>query len=209
MAIGQPDELDELIDFLVDKRPGIRGQAAELILGLTGSPEGLDRLKAKTNKLLVFTLRLLGETDEGVSKTVLSALVNMAHDKDLSQALVKQNVVNRCMDYLKERTCKHPRLLVSRTVNAKSNNSALCADGASTSRQSAYGCVCGCTAHASVQRAGGSYWHSCSVRNGCTIVRVAVCALQIMLLNNLTACSEDACNQLMQLGQEKLQGLNL
>lgn len=107
------DELDELIDFLVDKRAAVRVQALDILLGLTGSPEGIERLRAKADKLLVFALRLVCDQTAEVASKCLSVLVNLAHEEDFAAKLLKSNAVNRCMDYLTEGTCSQPRLLVS------------------------------------------------------------------------------------------------
>ena len=57
--------------------------ALDIIVGLTGSPEGIEKLKGKLEKLLVFALRLVPVPDPKpqaveASEKTLSALVNLA-----------------------------------------------------------------------------------------------------------------------------------
>ncbi len=54
----------------------VRKGAAELVQGLTGSPEGLQQLMSAADKLLPALLRRLSD-DAAVSKPVLTALVNL------------------------------------------------------------------------------------------------------------------------------------
>jgi hypothetical protein len=42
-------ELDELIGFLTDKREPLRMGALEILLGLTGSADGLSKLRSRAN----------------------------------------------------------------------------------------------------------------------------------------------------------------
>lgn len=110
------DELDELIDFLVDKRAAVKLQALDILLGLTGSPEGIDRLKTKLDKLLVFTMRLICDEQKEAAHKVLSVLVNLSQDPDVAAKMLKMNAIKRSMDYLKEGQCSQPRLLVGHGV---------------------------------------------------------------------------------------------
>jgi len=43
------DELDELIGFLSDARAPLRKGALDIVLGLTGSAEGLSKLRSRAS----------------------------------------------------------------------------------------------------------------------------------------------------------------
>jgi len=53
-------------------------QAAELVEGLTGSPEGLAQLSASADTLLPPLLRLVPARDSDASRAALVALVNLS-----------------------------------------------------------------------------------------------------------------------------------
>ena len=55
-----PDALDELLDFLADKRAGMRARAAGVIQGLTGSNDGISTLIERKSRLIPALLHLLG-----------------------------------------------------------------------------------------------------------------------------------------------------
>lgn len=62
------DELTELIEFLNDVRSNIRKMAAEIVKGLTGSPQGLETLLPKARSLLPSLFRLLHDPHHEISK---------------------------------------------------------------------------------------------------------------------------------------------
>jgi hypothetical protein len=75
--------------------------------------QGVARLSPVFDRLLSALLRLLCAPDEAASEDAAGALVNLSsQDPNVVEALLKLNAVGRVMDYLKEGTCKHPRLLV-------------------------------------------------------------------------------------------------
>ncbi|KAL4446340.1 hypothetical protein ABPG77_003147 [Micractinium sp. CCAP 211/92] len=97
-------ELDELIEFLSDQRPPIAQHAAELVQGLTGSPEGVARLAGKAGTLMPPLLRLV-PGPAATSRAALVALVNLSQEPAVQQRLLELNAVGRCMDYVREKAC--------------------------------------------------------------------------------------------------------
>ncbi|GAB4814226.1 hypothetical protein N2152v2_001272 [Parachlorella kessleri] len=112
------DELDELIDFLSDKRPQIKLHAVELVQGLTGSPEGIAHLSGRSATLLPALFRLVG--DEQASRGAMVSLVNLSQEPSVQQQLLSLSAPSRCMDYIRERTCPHNDLLVMLLANLTS-----------------------------------------------------------------------------------------
>ncbi|KAL6780249.1 FAM203 family protein [Auxenochlorella protothecoides] len=110
------DELQELIEFLSDKRAPVRTHAAELVEGLTGSPEGMSTLSNRADTLLPPLLRLIADTTEA-SRPALTALVNLAQEPGVQSALLALHAPARAMDYLRENACAHPGLLISLLAN--------------------------------------------------------------------------------------------
>ena len=91
--------------------------ALDIIIGLTGSPEGIEQLKIKLEKLLVFSLRLVPVTDPEphalqASEKTLTALVNLAQDRVAVAKMHGMHVIGRLMDYMREKSCPHFRLMV-------------------------------------------------------------------------------------------------
>ena len=48
----EKDELDELVEFLSDKRSDVRKEAATIVAGLTGTDDGLQTLTDKKETLI-------------------------------------------------------------------------------------------------------------------------------------------------------------
>ncbi|GAX76264.1 hypothetical protein CEUSTIGMA_g3708.t1 [Chlamydomonas eustigma] len=109
-------ELDELIDFLADKRPHILLAALDIIKGLSGSPDGINQLKSRIEKLLVFLLRLVPVPDPDsdkikASESSLTCLVNLAQEPEVVIHMLEKRVIGRLMDYLRDGLCPHHRLM--------------------------------------------------------------------------------------------------
>lgn len=85
--------------------------AADIVQGLTGSPEGIDKLKGQMGALLTSLFRLVPDSSDS-SQPALTSLVNLSQDPAVARALLQLNVVARVMDYIREKTCPHTRLLV-------------------------------------------------------------------------------------------------
>ena len=95
----------------------MRLMALDIIKGLTASPDGIDKLKAKVDKLLVFVLRLVPVPDPQpqavqLSEGALISLVNLSQDTDCANKMVAAKTIGRVMDYLREGVCPHHRLMV-------------------------------------------------------------------------------------------------
>ena len=91
--------------------------ALDIIIGLTGSLEGIEELKNKLEKLLVFALRLVPVPDPEphllqASEKTLTALVNLAQDRIAAAKMLSMHVIGRLMDYMREGACPHYRLMV-------------------------------------------------------------------------------------------------
>ncbi len=93
----------------------------EIIRGLSGSPEGIEKLKTKIDKLLIFVLRLVPVLEPEdlklpelrVSEHALTSLVNLSTDPATSGKMHSMHVIGRLMDYIREGSCPHHRLMVS------------------------------------------------------------------------------------------------
>ena len=81
--------------------------AVDILKGLTGSQEGLDRLHAKTSKLLPLLLRLTKDPSKETASGACTALVNLSQDSQIVRKLLALGVVDRVMDYIREGTCAH------------------------------------------------------------------------------------------------------
>lgn len=95
----------------------MRLMALDIIKGLTASPDGIDKLKSKVDKLLVFILRLVPVPDPQpqavqLSEGALASLVNLSQDPECANKMVAAKAIGRVMDYLREGTCPHHRLMV-------------------------------------------------------------------------------------------------
>lgn len=84
--------------------------------GLTGSPEGIAQLSGRAAALLPPLLRLVG-SPAPAARAALASLVNLAQEPRVQGALLEAGAVGRCMDYLRERSCAHPHLLVMLLAN--------------------------------------------------------------------------------------------
>ena len=113
------DELDELIEFLADKRADARAQAAEIVQGLTGSDDGVARLASKSETLIPKLLHLMGKPS-AESKPAATALVNLTTASDIATLAVEKGAVERAMEFLRASPdaggCP-PDLLLSLLVN--------------------------------------------------------------------------------------------
>ncbi len=92
--------------------------ALGIIKGLTGSLEGIDRLKAKLDRLLVAALKLVPVPEPEpqaaqLSECALESLVNLSQDMEAARKMLQLRVIGRLMDYLREGSCPHHRLMAS------------------------------------------------------------------------------------------------
>ncbi|WIA33946.1 hypothetical protein OEZ86_007041 [Tetradesmus obliquus] len=112
-------DLQDLVEFLSSKKPEVQQAAVDIVSGLSGSPEGIDRLKAVQVALLGALLRIVGtpDADSAVSKAALTALVNLSQDAALGKALLQFNTVGRVMEFVREKSCPHIELLLMLLVN--------------------------------------------------------------------------------------------
>ena len=94
------DELDELIEFLADKRADARAQAAEIVQGLTGSDDGVARLASKSETLIPKLLHLMGKP-AAESKPAATALVNLTTASDIATLAVEKGAVERALEFLR------------------------------------------------------------------------------------------------------------
>jgi hypothetical protein len=93
--------------------------AADIVSGLTGSAEGVDKLKHVLAPLLTVLLRLVPDSNPDISNAALTALVNLSQDDAVGQQLLQMNVVNRVLEYVREQSCPHIELLVRAAFSAK------------------------------------------------------------------------------------------
>lgn len=109
-------DLDDLINFLAGSRLDVRQMAMGIILGLTGSHEGIDRLKKKMEKLLASLLRLIpiqeaDDVSRKMSENTLSSLVNLSNDPEIMKRMLDSRTIGRVMDFIREGSTPHHKLL--------------------------------------------------------------------------------------------------
>ena len=124
-----PNELDELLDFLGDKRSDVRAKAAEVIQGLTGSEDDIPDLVERRDRVIPALLRLLGG-GENEATPAATALVNLTCSSEVATLAVHNGVVERAMDSLRG-GCKielYLMLLVNIT-NTEGGLSIFCQEG--------------------------------------------------------------------------------
>lgn len=92
----------------------VQKMAVDIVSGLCGSPEGIDRLKGVQVSLLGALLRLVPDQNTDISKAALTALVNLSQEPSISKSLLQFNVVGRVMEYIREKSCPHVEMLVSK-----------------------------------------------------------------------------------------------
>ncbi|KAF6987514.1 hypothetical protein CFC21_005150 [Triticum aestivum] len=105
------DELDELIEFLSNGSPQVRGAAADIVRGLTGDSDGLRSLAARADRALPALLRLLASVGAGCAgEAAADSLVNLSQDGDLAARLVVLGAVAAAMDVMVKRGGEQPKL---------------------------------------------------------------------------------------------------
>ncbi|GBF94253.1 hypothetical protein Rsub_06523 [Raphidocelis subcapitata] len=113
---GANQELFELVGFLGDSsRQDVQKAALDIVVGLTASQEGINRLKPAAEGLLSRLFRLL--PDRALSGQALAALVNLSQDDAMRASLVRMRAVSRIMEAVREKTCPHLRLLCMLLAN--------------------------------------------------------------------------------------------
>ncbi|VAH12896.1 unnamed protein product [Triticum turgidum subsp. durum] len=84
------DELDELIEFLSNGSPQVRGAAADIVRGLTGDSDGLRSLAAHADPALPALLRLLASVGAGgAGEAAADSLVNLTQVESGISALLQ------------------------------------------------------------------------------------------------------------------------
>ncbi|VAH12894.1 unnamed protein product [Triticum turgidum subsp. durum] len=105
------DELDELIEFLSNGSPQVRGAAADIVRGLTGDSDGLRSLAAHADPALPALLRLLASVGAGgAGEAAADSLVNLSQDGELAARLVVLGAVAAAMDVMVKRGGEQPKL---------------------------------------------------------------------------------------------------
>lgn len=92
--------------------PQVRSTAAEIVSGLTASPDGIEKLKSLQRPLVTKLFRSVGLGGDA-SRKCLVALVNLSQDPSLADLMLELNVVNRVMELVREGSSPHVDLLVS------------------------------------------------------------------------------------------------
>lgn len=117
MAASSSDtELFELVGFLGDaSRKDVKNMALDIVVGLTASQDGINRLKPAADALLTRLFRLV--SDGALSGQALAALVNLSQEDELRPKLVKLRAVSRVMEAIREKSCPHLRLLTMLLAN--------------------------------------------------------------------------------------------
>mmetsp|Transcript_676 Transcript_676/g.2472 ORF Transcript_676/g.2472 Transcript_676/m.2472 type:complete len:342 (-) Transcript_676:55-1080(-) len=111
-------ELHELVGFLGGgSSTQVRTQALDIVVGLTGTQDGIDTLMKVKDPLLKQLLALVGdETKLGEGAT--KALVNLLASAGIIDVLLSKGVVERCMSALDDSSCKYKGYCVMLLANA-------------------------------------------------------------------------------------------
>ena len=102
----EKEEVDELVEFLSDKRSDVRKEAATIVAGLTGTDDGLQTLTDKRETLISPLLHLLGK-DPPESTPSAQALINLTGHSLEVVVGGEQGAVERCIDFIKDGSA-HP-----------------------------------------------------------------------------------------------------
>ncbi|GFR42528.1 hypothetical protein Agub_g3428, partial [Astrephomene gubernaculifera] len=109
-------ELEELIGFLDHPRAEVREMSADIVAGLTATPEGIENVKTRQRPLALKLFRSVGLGGDAARKSLV-ALVNVSHDPTFVEVLLQLNVVNRVMEMIRDGSVPHVDLLTSLLAN--------------------------------------------------------------------------------------------
>lgn len=117
MAVDK--DLEDLAAFLKAPSPTLKKAAVEIVQGLSGTDEGVQRLATHAKELLPPLLLLLGEAEE-ISKPAAEALVNLSQDVAVVDRLIDVGAVERAMELIGKPGSKVNKLMVMLLVNISS-----------------------------------------------------------------------------------------
>jgi hypothetical protein len=117
MAVDK--DLEDLAAFLKAPSPTLKKAAVEIVQGLSGTDEGVQRLATHAKELLPPLLLLLGEAEE-ISKPAAEALVNLSQDVAVVDHLIDVGAVERAMELIGKPGSKVNKLMVMLLVNISS-----------------------------------------------------------------------------------------
>lgn len=117
MAVDK--DLEDLAFFLKSPSPNLKKAAVEIVQGLSGTDEGVQRLSSHASSLLPPLLSLLSESEE-ISKPTAEALVNLSQDVAVVDHLIRVEAVERAMELIGKPGSKLNKLLVMMLVNISS-----------------------------------------------------------------------------------------
>jgi hypothetical protein len=85
------------------------------VLSLTGTEEG--RTLLLKNDIPAVLCRLVGDLSEGVAENAVKALVNLSADGELMQSLLKEGMISKLMESLRDSECTWKRYVVMLIAN--------------------------------------------------------------------------------------------
>ena len=91
----------------------VKAMAVDIIMGLTGTQDGRDKLHTKTSKLLPLLLRLTNDPSKKTSSSACVSLVNLSQDSLSVRKLLQLGVIDRVADSVWDRTCGHVDKMVT------------------------------------------------------------------------------------------------
>ena len=116
----QDKDIDDLILFLKHDTVKIQLHALKLIQGLTVEQQIVQRLANKRDELIPSLLRFVPK-EKTLSKAALTSVVNMSQEPRVLDTLLDMKMPNRCMDYVREKTCPgNEQLLIMLLANMTS-----------------------------------------------------------------------------------------
>ena len=121
------DEVNQLATFLKkDARVDLKVSALSYVLGLTGSPDGLDCIYAHKEILLPALLELTEDELNAIANDSYLALVNIAANSRLARELVLLHVTPKLMALLLDPKCSdHVSMILSNLTRGNEGSTAV------------------------------------------------------------------------------------
>ena len=121
------DEVSQLASFLKkDARVDLKVSALSYVLGLTGSPDGLDCIYAHKEILLPALLELTEDESHAIANDSYLALVNLAANSRLARELVLLHVTPKLLTLLLDPKCTdHVSMILSNLTRSNEGSKAV------------------------------------------------------------------------------------
>lgn len=102
----------------------LTAKALEIVEGLSGTPDGLASLRPASKALCQNLLECSKFLSH--SRAALTAVVNASQDAEIGREFVEAGACTRLIDFLHERACGHPDLIVMALCNLTQTERGAC-----------------------------------------------------------------------------------